>query len=166
MKASLLSKIQGALKRRGYDEYEFSRLLVERGAQLPLHLWDNITPPSKDIWLASELLAPMSEASELFELTEYRTDLAWAYFKKVLPEYQDRIQMNEQAAWQHITTLRDFKRQSTDELKQDIRTLLEGLVPPSPGSAGRITCSYPDCNGFGCGLRCGITGEFRGSESW
>ncbi len=167
MKVSLLSKLRDAMKRGGFDEYEISKDLVERGSHLPLYLWESITPPASDIWLAAELLTPWIKPSDLFELTEYRADLAWAFFKEeAWPRYRDTIPITEEAAWQHITTLHDFRHQSTDQVKKDILLILGGLVPPSPRGAGRVTCMYPDCNGYACGLVCGITGERRGQESW
>ncbi len=139
------------------SDQEFSNMLSEKSIAL-LAYWPVMPPDPAQIRIIANFLG--LTASWLLEVTHYRPDYAHACFDELWPEYEGRIPLDQNKAWEHVSRLREFKSQPMEIVKDDIRLILDGLCRPSEHQG---YCRYPDCI---CGPRCHATGEMRGPEGW
>ncbi len=156
---SFIERIEEAIGNANISEQEFSNMLVERGARLAYPYWSIMTPPAADIWIAVNVLG--CQASSIFEMTPYKEDFARAYLQE-RPEVMAMSSLDKESTWSQITTGLEFKSQKTSDIRRDIDLFLDGLQPPK-NKTYRSLCQFPDC---ACTVRCTVTGEMRGPESW
>ena len=155
-----IKRIKEVIGNANITDLEFSSMLAERGAKLPYHYWSTMMPPSSDIWIAVSILG--CQASYIFEMTPYKEDFARAYLEEQ-PEVKAMSPLDKDSTWNQITKGLEFKSQKTSDIRRDIDLFLDGLQPPK-NKTYRSLCQFPD--DCACTVRCHVTGEMRGPESW